>query len=246
MTFNYFYVGKNFSKRRYIFGIAQVDQELIGERDLRRVATCSQYALPVPNFIPEINKIIVLKRSTTLQNCDTSNTKALWRAVTPKSKRSTVGPAGSTDSVNHFVVNISYDVNNEHIDLDKMQLCLSQHTQLCPVENTPYCFEPYMVEKLLSSIKTTATGLDGIPYWVFKLCSFELADIVAHLFKCSIVQGVVSRVRIEGGMGGRFPSPLVLSIPPVVCYKTSPGGMLFISPTGCVRKSIPPLVCNKL
>jgi len=44
-------------------------------------------------------------------------------------------------------------------------------------------FEPLTsiepVEQLLSKIKLTAAGCDGLPAWLLRSCSYELADIVA-------------------------------------------------------------------
>jgi len=52
------------------------------------------------------------------------------------------------------------------------------------------------VEQLLSKIKLTAAGCDGcdgLPAWLLRSCSYELADIVAHigLLSCSFSAGKV-------------------------------------------------------
>jgi hypothetical protein len=47
------------------------------------------------------------------------------------------------------------------------------------------------VELLLSKVTKTAAGKDNIPFWVFNKCSFELAEIVAHIFNCSLSSGCV-------------------------------------------------------
>ena len=47
-------------------------------------------------------------------------------------------------------------------------------------------------------------------------------------------------VRIEGRDGGDFPPHWFGPSPPVVCSKTSLGGMILSPPTGCVRQCIPP------
>lgn len=44
---------------------------------------------------------------------------------------------------------------------------------------------------MLNKISKTAAGRDNIPYWVFSKCSYELADIVAHIFNCSIGTGTL-------------------------------------------------------
>ena len=56
-------------------------------------------------------------------------------------------------------------------------------------------FQPltnFEVEQLLSRIKLTAAGCDGIPAnWLLRSCSYELADIVAHILNCSFSTGKV-------------------------------------------------------
>jgi len=45
---------------------------------------------------------------------------------------------------------------------------------------------------MLSKMKLTASGCDGIPSWLLRECSYELADIVAHIVNCSVISGTVS------------------------------------------------------
>jgi len=42
------------------------------------------------------------------------------------------------------------------------------------------------VERLLSKMKLSASGCDDIPAWLLRSCSYELADILAHIINCSI------------------------------------------------------------
>ena len=46
-------------------------------------------------------------------------------------------------------------------------------------------------EQLVSKIKLTAAGCDGLPAWLLRSCSYELADIVAHILNCSFSTGKV-------------------------------------------------------
>ena len=46
--------------------------------------------------------------------------------------------------------------------------------------------QPYIVEQFLHGLKRTSSGHDNIPFWVYKKCSFELAEIIACIFNCSI------------------------------------------------------------
>ena len=55
-------------------------------------------------------------------------------------------------------------------------------------------FQPlfaYEVEPLLRRVVKTASGRDNIPYWLFSTCSYELADVVAHLYNSTLRTGVV-------------------------------------------------------
>jgi len=55
-------------------------------------------------------------------------------------------------------------------------------------------FEPLTsieVEQLLSKIMLTAAGCDGLPTWLLRSCSYELAEIVAQILNCSFSTGKV-------------------------------------------------------
>ena len=43
----------------------------------------------------------------------------------------------------------------------------------------------YELEPVLRRLKNTAPGCSGIPAWVYRNCSFELADVIADIFNCS-------------------------------------------------------------
>ena len=49
----------------------------------------------------------------------------------------------------------------------------------------------YEVERMLSKVSKTAPGPDNLPYWIFKNCSYELAEAIAHIFNCSLRSGVL-------------------------------------------------------
>ena len=55
-------------------------------------------------------------------------------------------------------------------------------------------FQPiyaYEIEPLLRRVVKTAPGKDNVPHWVFSTCSYELADVVAHVYNSSLSTGVV-------------------------------------------------------
>ena len=47
------------------------------------------------------------------------------------------------------------------------------------------------LEPVLRRFKNTAPACDGIPAWVYRSCSFELADVIADIFGCSFSTGMV-------------------------------------------------------
>jgi hypothetical protein len=47
------------------------------------------------------------------------------------------------------------------------------------------------VEYLLRKIKNTSPGYDKIPCWVFKTCSYDLAEVIVFIINYSILSGVV-------------------------------------------------------
>ena len=49
----------------------------------------------------------------------------------------------------------------------------------------------YELEPVLRRLKNTAPGCDGIPVWVYRNCSFELANVIADIFNCSFRTGMV-------------------------------------------------------
>jgi len=40
-------------------------------------------------------------------------------------------------------------------------------------------------------MKCSSPGLDGIPSWFFRNCSYEIADVVTHILNLSFTHGVV-------------------------------------------------------
>jgi hypothetical protein len=42
---------------------------------------------------------------------------------------------------------------------------------------------------MLRKVTKTAPGRDSILYWLFRHCSYELAEIVTHIFNCTLRSG---------------------------------------------------------
>jgi len=47
------------------------------------------------------------------------------------------------------------------------------------------------VERMLSKMKPSSPGADAVPRWFYHYCSYELADIIAHIFNTSFHTGTV-------------------------------------------------------
>ena len=51
--------------------------------------------------------------------------------------------------------------------------------------------EPFNIEYRLRHMKQSSPGTDNIPSWVFRNCSYEIADIIAYMLKLSFSTGTV-------------------------------------------------------
>ena len=49
----------------------------------------------------------------------------------------------------------------------------------------------YEICKILSTLKKTSPGPDGIPHWVFRNCAIELTPVLTHIINLSLRTGVV-------------------------------------------------------
>ena len=135
-----------------------------------------------------INNMIVDIRSHNLRNLEHASSKQLWAAVRTnssyaKSKNSEIN--FNPNSVNQYFSNISS--SNECTDHNLYASENVNTTFLMPDE----LIGELLVERRLSSLKPTASGLDGIPFWVLKACSYELSSVIAHIFRVSLISGNV-------------------------------------------------------
>jgi Reverse transcriptase (RNA-dependent DNA polymerase) len=134
----------------------------------------------------KINTMITENRTVRLKNMEDCSIKDLWSAVKQKNgKHSTIKGVGDADAANIYFSKISFDDNLEDINVDDFFNVDSRN------DDTDDFLMPYAIEPLLGGLKSTSAGLDNLPYWLFKNCSFELAEIVAYIFKLSIKSGTV-------------------------------------------------------
>ena len=141
-----------------------------------------------------INGIITNQRSQSLNRLTHASTKQLWDAVKPKSGKlfaSTASCLSDVNLANASFAEVSYDKNSNFNYNDS----LLEFNILAGTDNARPGFtstlSPYVVEYLLRKVKSTAPGLDSVPYWVFKTCSFELSEVICHLFSASLYDGVL-------------------------------------------------------
>jgi len=85
----------------------------------------------------------------------------------------------SADCLNAFFAKISSGEHPNSEGYDSLAI-------KCDVE-----ISEYQIEKILRCVKRTSTGWDGLPLWLFKKCSVELASVVTHLINYSINEGQI-------------------------------------------------------
>jgi len=116
-----------------------------------------------------------------LSNLTSQSTRKLWAAVNSKYRGhdSRIPKYISADCLNDFFAKIStgQHPNSEvyHSSAVKCDVEISEH----------------QIEKILRCVKRTSTGWDGLPSWLFKKCSVELAPVVTHLKNYSINEGQI-------------------------------------------------------
>lgn len=136
-----------------------------------------------------INAIITDIRSSGLKNLERATTRQLWSSI--KKTNNTLpasGPKFNPNCVNEHFARIATS--------EFQPVCLPDSTQREPFN----FYEDYSIaagldeislERRLRNIRPTAPGLDGVPYWVFKSCSYELSAIIAHICHVSIATGEI-------------------------------------------------------
>ena len=96
------------------------------------------------------------------------------------------------NTINAYFVSVSTDPQYSSqaimVELDR-QLRFGFPSGSPQVSIAQYCQHDITVR--LVKIKKTATGADGLPYWVLNECAAELGDIVADLINLYINKGNV-------------------------------------------------------
>ena len=79
------------------------------------------------------------------------------------------------DQINEYFADIATDPN-----YDADQITSIKSTTSYKNSGDTTC--EYEVYKILSTLKRTSPGIDGVPYWVYKHCAIELAPVLTHYY----------------------------------------------------------------
>jgi hypothetical protein len=141
----------------------------------------------------KINELIADVRSKRLSHLSNVSTKVLWKSVNAQCRDVAVNSLRSllfdVDNACEYFANVSFDPTYYQanvVKFSKLPDCVyaGPYTSVADITSLS-------VERLLRSVKSTSPGTDGLPCWFFQKCSVELADIVCHIFNCSITSGIV-------------------------------------------------------
>ena len=144
----------------------------------------------------KINDLINQAQLSKLSKLSASNPAELWkyvRATTGDQKSVGTGEAASKflsspNLVNEFFAKISTDNN---YSIKNVLNVLNANTPYDDISEVIEPFQPYFVENLLRRLKHTSPGFDAVPSWLFKSCSFEIAEIVTFLINTSLASGSI-------------------------------------------------------
>ena len=136
----------------------------------------------------KINTLISNDRADRLGKLNTATIKKMWAAVNKiRNAWQDDGLAilHNLDRPTNYFAKVASKENYDPRELESF-MCECNDDNFEPLTNIE-------VEQLLNKIKLTAAGCDGLPAWLGLLCScsYELADIVAHILICSFSTGKV-------------------------------------------------------
>ena len=137
----------------------------------------------------KINKIIYDLQHKRLSQLNSSNISKLWTAVRSVSDKVGLSQPDllfslPIDEINQFFAKIS---TTDAYDISDIETLYND----IPNVHINDEITPIVVEKMLRTMKSTSAGYDDIQAWVFKTCSYELADIVTFIVYRSIELGQV-------------------------------------------------------
>jgi hypothetical protein len=138
----------------------------------------------------KINSLINKQRESSLSKLVDATPKQLWASVNVKRKETCSslynGILSDGDVVNRFFADIATDP-----DYNIQRINAYWIPKAFDNIDSEIVINDYEVEPLLRYVKNTSPGVDGLPAWLFRQCSFELATIVARIFTFSFQTGQV-------------------------------------------------------
>jgi hypothetical protein len=148
------------------------------------------------NILAEkINGIIVDNRSNRFEKLARANTKELWEAVRGRERGNNNEVRNrysrifsSPDIVNNFFATIARTDDYKLENITELRNVITP-SDLLEVENISLA--EIDIEPLLRRLKDTAPGYDDIPAWVFRMCSYELAGVIAFIINYTFHSGNV-------------------------------------------------------
>ena len=143
----------------------------------------------------KINLLIQQALSKELSKLSQATPKELWASVKNTRTNSSASSTYSlhlladTESVNRYFSDICTDPLYNLANV--MHYINFSVKYTCDGNTKADALPVYDVEKMLRFIKCSSPGMDGIPSWFFRNCSYEIADVVTHILKLSFSSGVV-------------------------------------------------------
>ena len=137
----------------------------------------------------KINSIIAGVRGKHLTGLSKSRPKELWKAVRSctsqqDSHNSNYKALHNPDEVNSYFAKISTNENYRLEDVISLYSPLSGNDFPSPPS-------PYILEIFLRKLKNTSAGVDDIPCWFFRSCSYEIVDVVSFIISRTFETGKV-------------------------------------------------------
>ena len=136
-----------------------------------------------------IGKRIANIRANFLKKANLKDTKHLWKLVNGSSTVPMISKKDNytcvtPDNLNKHFSKVATDDMYDEEAVNRILKSVSSEADL-------YDFEPYdanLFAILLSKLKPTSAGPDGIPYWLYRLCASQLSLVMSKLVNFSIVK----------------------------------------------------------
>ena len=155
-------------------------------RKLRRSGRIDEADIPAE----KINEMICKGRERRLSSISNCTSKELCDTVNGKSQRNG-NIAINGVPINLSVLNSYFATVATDLDYDEQKV-LSYRVNLSV--NDTYdnsVVDDYEIEAMLRHMKSTVPGVDKLPAWLFRICSFEISGVIAGILNLSLSTGKV-------------------------------------------------------